>query len=601
MKAVLHFIKELHRYTGAALYRNLLGMVTSSFLESIGILLLVPLLGLLGLVSLNVGGGYFAWAAELLQGFSPIAGLCIVLGIYAVTTIGHNLIQRHVMIRSVLLQGQFARKLRLDAYRELLQASWPFFLRKRGSDIVNVLTIELGRVLGAMNTFLQLVASVIFTVIQIGIAFWLSPSLTFFVLICGSILAIVSRRFIRRAKQLGSQTSQHAQNYMAGITDQINGMKDIKSNTMELARLAWLEELTRNMLREQIDYIKLRMNSQFVYKTASTLLIAAFILVCFALFQTQGIQLLTITVIFARLWPRFTSIQSNLETMSSMIPACSAVLKLRSECLEAAEKSTGGMNETSRMPIAHEIECRNISFKYDKSESEYNLKGISLRIEAHSTTAIAGASGAGKSTLIDLIMGLIHPDEGQIIVDGEPVSDSNLLAYRRSISYVPQDPFLFNASIKENMELIAPSATEQEIWEALEFASCADFVRGLPQGLETVIGDRGVRLSGGERQRLVLARAIIRRPSILVLDEATSALDAENERNIQDAIDRLKGSMTIIIVAHRLSTLRGADQVFVIGQGVITEQGDFEQLAANTGGYFGRSLQLQTSPHVSSF
>lgn len=601
MKALMHYIKEMHRYTGAALYRNLFGMVTSSFLESIGVLLLVPLLGIIGLVSLDVGGGYFAWAAKLLQGFSPMTGLCIVLGIYAAATIGHILIQRQVMIRNVALQGQFARKLRLDAYRELLQASWPFFLRKRGSDIVNVLTIELARVLSAMNTFLQLVASVIFTVIQIAIAFWLSPSLTLFVLACGSILAIVSRRFIRKAKQLGSQTSQHAQNYMAGITDQIGGMKDIKSNTMELARLAWLEELSGNMLREQIDYIKLRMNSQFVYKTASTLLIAAFILVCFALFQTQGIQLLTITVIFARLWPRFTSIQANLETMSSLIPACRAVLELRAECVEAAEHTTSGINDVRRMPIEHAIECRNIRFKYDKSESEHNLKGISLRIKAHSTTAIAGASGAGKSTLIDIIMGLLRPDEGQIVVDGEPITDSNLLAYRRSISYVPQEPFLFNASIKENMELIAPGATEEEIWEALEFASCAEFVRGLPQGLETVIGDRGVRLSGGERQRLVLARAIIRKPSILVLDEATSALDAENERNIQEAIDRLKGSMTIIIVAHRLSTLRGADQVFVIGQGQITEQGDFEQLAANKGGYFGRSLQLQTSPHVSSF
>lgn len=601
MNAVLHFIKEMHRVTGAALYRNLFGMVTSSFLESIGVLLLVPLLGLLGLVSLEVGGGYFAWAAELLQGFSPMTGLCIVLGVYAVTTIGHNLIQRHVTIRSVELQGQFARKLRLDAYRELLQANWPFFLRKRGSDLVNTLTIELSRVLGAINTFLQLVASVIFTVIQIAIAFWLSPSLTLFVLICGSILAFASRRFIRRAKQLGSQTSQHAQNYMAGITDQINGMKDIKSNTMELTRLEWLEELTRNMFREQVDYIKLRMNSQFVYKTSSTLLIAAFILVCFALFQTQGIQLLTITVIFARLWPRFTSIQANLESLSSMVPSCRAVLKFREECLEAAEKSLTGMTETRRLPIRHEIECRNLSFKYDKSENQYNLKNIHLRIKAHSTTAIAGASGAGKSTLIDLLMGLMYPDEGHIVVDGEPISDRNLLAYRRSISYVPQDPFLFNASIRENMELIAPGATEQEIWEALEFASCAEFVRGLPQGLDTVIGDRGVRLSGGERQRLVLARAIIRKPSILVLDEATSALDAENERNIQEAIDRLKGSMTIIIVAHRLSTLRGADQVFVIGNGQITEQGGFEQLAANQGGYFGRSLQLQTSPHASSF
>ncbi|MCR2802523.1 ABC transporter ATP-binding protein [Paenibacillus soyae] len=602
MKAIMQFLKELHQFAGAALYRNMLGMVTSSFLESIGVLLLVPLLGLIGLVSLDMGGGYFSWAAGMLDGFEPLAGLGIVLGIYALATIAHSLIHRRVMIRNVELQGQFAKKLRLEAYRELLQANWPFFLRKRGSDIVNVLTIELARVLGAVNTFLQLVASVIFTLIQIGIAFWLSPLLTLFVLACGAALALVSRRFIRSAKQLGSQTSQHAQHYLAGITDQINGMKDIKSNTMELARLEWLQELSSSMLREQVAYVKLRMNSQFVYKASSTLLIAAFIFACFAMFRTQGIQLLTITVIFARLWPRFTSIQSNLETLSSMIPACRAVLELREECRASSER-TEAMENTGggRLPVLNEINVRNVSFKYDKSGSDYTLKGMNLRIKAHSTTAIAGASGAGKSTLIDLIMGLMRPDEGHILVDGEPLNDRNLLAYRRTISYVPQDPFLFNASIKENMELMAPGVTEEEIWGALEFASCAELVRGLPQGLHTVIGDRGIRLSGGERQRLVLARAIVRKPSILVLDEATSALDAENEYNIQEAIDRLKGSMTIIIVAHRLSTLRGADQVYVIGQGRLLEQGAFDQLAADQGGYFGRSIQLQTGSQASSF
>ncbi|MDF2835618.1 MAG: multidrug transporter [Paenibacillus sp.] len=600
MKEIWHYVRQLHAHSGAALYFNLFGMVASSLLESVGILLLVPLLGIIGLVSLDVGGGYFAWMGEVLGGFPTLAALCIVLGLYAATTVSHSLIHRYIMIRNVKLQQRYSQRLRLETYDGLLNAGWPYFLRKRGSDLINVLTIELARVLGAMNTFLQLVASIIFTAIQIGIAFWLSPLLTLFVLVCGALLGLLSRRFIRKAKELGSQTSQLSQQYLAGITDQITGMKDIKSNSLEASRLEWLNGLTGGMNREQISYVKLRMNSQLVYKLSSTVLIAGFILGAFLLFRTQGIELLTITVIFARLWPRFTSIQSSLEQLASLEPACKSVTMLRLECEEAAERLEPDAAAAPPMIIRQGIRCRRLTFRY-APDSPSSLDGVDLFIPANSMTAIVGPSGAGKSTLIDVIMGLMTPSEGEIEIDGAALSAANLAAYRRSISYVPQDPFLFNASIRDNMTLVLQGASDEQIWEALRFASCAEFVSRLPEGLDTLIGDRGVRLSGGERQRLVLARAIIRKPSVLVLDEATSALDTDNERHIQEAIDRLKGSMTIIIVAHRLSTLRGADKVFILGQGKLIEQGDFSSLASDPAGYLGKSLKKQDTANVSSF
>ncbi|MBL1703891.1 ATP-binding cassette domain-containing protein, partial [Klebsiella pneumoniae] len=168
-----------------------------------------------------------------------------------------------------------------------------------------------------------------------------------------------------------------------------------------------------------------------------------------------------------------------------------------------------------------------------------------------------------------------------------------LLALRKSISYVQQDPFLFNASIRENLLMIEPNASEEQIWDALDFAAAAEFVRTLPNGLDTFIGDRGVRLSGGERQRLVLARAILRKPSILVLDEATSALDTENEALIQSALEKLKGQMTIIVIAHRLSTIRNADQVIVLDKGEVVQQGEFNQLARERKGVFRNLLGKQ--------
>jgi ABC-type multidrug transport system fused ATPase/permease subunit len=594
MKSLAHYIKRLHAAAGFSLYVNIAGMAASSLLESISVLLLVPLLGLIGILSIDAGSGAFAYFSELLGGLPQLTALIAVLAAYALLVLGQNLISRSVMIRNVDIQQHFASRLRLDAYGGILRASWPFFLRKRASDLINLMTIELARVLGAINLFLQLLSSLIFTIIQIAIALWIAPGLTLFVLGCGLVLGLCSGRFIRRAKALGNQTSQLSQSYLAGLTDQISGMKDIKSNTLEASRLQWLGQLTGGMHQEQLSYIRLRMNSQLVYKVSSAVLIACFILISFRMFQTQGAQLLAITVIFARLWPRFTSIQSNLEQLASMIPACRALLALQQECEQAAERLDAEQATMEPLKTRRCIECRNLSFRYDPNQEAFALRHIYAYIPANKMTAIAGPSGAGKSTLIDLIMGLMEPGEGQILVDGTPITNDNLLAYRRSISYVAQEPFLFHASIRDNLLMIMPAATDEQMWEALEFAACAEFVRRLPQGLDTVIGDRGIRLSGGERQRLVLARAVIRKPAILVLDEATSALDTDNERIIQEAIERLKGSMTVIVVAHRLSTIRHADQVLVIDQGRLVEQGEYGKLAADRTSMLGHLLHRQT-------
>ena len=190
-------------------------------------------------------------------------------------------------------------------------------------------------------------------------------------------------------------------------------------------------------------------------------------------------------------------------------------------------------------------------------------------------------------------MGLNVPDTGEVLVDGVPLTQKNLLSLRESLSYVPQDPFLFNTSIRENLMLIKENATEEEIWEALTFASANGFVEKLPNGIDTIIGDRGIKLSGGERQRLVLARAILKKPSILILDEATSALDSESESKIQEAIESLKGYMTIIVIAHRLSTIQNADQIIVLEGGEVIQQGAFVQLAQTSNEMFSLLLQKQ--------
>ena len=202
---------------------------------------------------------------------------------------------------------------------------------------------------------------------------------------------------------------------------------------------------------------------------------------------------------------------------------------------------------------------------------------VDLVIPAQRTTALVGPSGSGKSTIADLLTGLLQPDSGEIEVDGHSLSASDLPAWRRGIGYVPQEVFLFHDTVRANLLWACPEAEESEVWQALERAA-ADFVRQLPKGLETEIGERGVRLSGGERQRLALARALLIRPKLLILDEATSNLDVENERRIQRALAELRGQMTIVIIAHRLSSIRNADQIVVVEDGAIVERGSWEEL-----------------------
>lgn len=210
------------------------------------------------------------------------------------------------------------------------------------------------------------------------------------------------------------------------------------------------------------------------------------------------------------------------------------------------------------------------------------LKGITLTIPARQITALIGPSGSGKSTLADIVAGLLTPTSGRMAVDGVAINARNRRAWRSSIAVVPQDSQLLHATLADNLRLGNPSATDEEIWHALDLASIGDLVRSLPDGLETMAGDRGTRFSGGERQRFALARALLRQPSLLILDEATSALDWENQQMIMAAIEGLRGKLTVLTIAHRPSLIGLADQVVALADGRIVEQGTYAELSARS-------------------
>lgn len=591
MQHIVYVIKKLKSFSGRALYFNLLGMIFVSLFEGVAIFLLIPMLSISGILNESIVVISIPGVTEVLQSLQ--LGLPIILCIYILLIIGQTLLQRSVTIRNTKLQMNFTNSLRLELYGALLQANWLFFVKKRKSDLINSLTSDLSRVNLGTNLCLQLLTSAVFTVIQIGLAFWLSPKMTVFVLICGVVLIICSRTFVKKAKALGKNTSEISQSYMSGITENFNGMKDIKSNHLEESRYEWLQNWCEWVEREQLGYIKLRTASQSAYKIVMGVLIALFMFIYINIFHVQTAQVLLIILIFSRLWPRFISIQSSMEQIASTIPAFKGLIELQQKCAEARELGNEKYEEVTPLLINEGIGCRNVSFRYNQNEKTFALRDVSLQIPANGMIAIVGRSGAGKSTLIDLLMGLIHPEKGQVFVDGEPLTNLNLLSLRKSIGYVSQDPFLFNTSIRENLLTVQPNASEKQMWEALEFAASADFIKQLPEGIDTIIGDRGIMLSGGERQRIVLARAILRKPAILVLDEATSALDTENETKIQEALHKIKGTMIIIVIAHRLSTIRNADQIIVLEQGKVIQKGEFSQLEKERNGLFSHLLGKQ--------
>ncbi|WP_407270158.1 ABC transporter ATP-binding protein [Radiobacillus sp. PE A8.2] len=588
MKYIFYFFKQLHEFAGKKLYINVLAMMGTGLLDGIAILLLIPMISLSGIVDMNAAELPFGSLFTIFDSLPTTYALLLILSIYICIAVGQNLLHRHITVRNTIIQQGFLRYLQIQTYTSLLKANWSFFRKTRKSDLIHILSAEIARTNAGTQAFLKLLASFILTTLQIILAFFLSPTITSFVLLCGLVLIFMNRNYLKRSLQLGNRNVELGKAYLAGITDQINGIKDIKSNSLEAPRLGWYHSITKQMKEQHVDFIKLKTTTQAIYKIASAVFIAVFVFAAIQLFAAQVAQLTIIIVIFSRLWPQVTGIQNSMEQIAMTIPSLQAVQALQYQTEEELEFATDSDELIEPVQINDGIRCVNTTFRYDSEKSVYALKDTNIFIPANQITAIAGKSGAGKSTLVDLLMGLNRPETGSVTIDGEPLAGDKIRALRNALSYVPQDPFLFNTSIRENMLLVAPEASEVQIWEAIEFASAADFVRNLAENLDTVIGDRGIKLSGGERQRLVLARAILRKPSVLVLDEATSSLDTENERIIQQAIDRLKGKMTIIIIAHRLSTIKNADQVIVLENGQVIQQGGFQQLSMQTNGLFSK-------------
>ena len=370
MRNILYFIKKIHTSAGKILYVNLIGMVLISLLEGIGIFLLIPLLSLSGMIDVrSEEASPISAIYHIFKGIPEILSLSLILGLYIILMIGHALFQRQQIILNGKIQQAFIRHLRDETYKNLIQANWGFFLRKRKTDIINSMTTELSRVASGTYMFLQFITSLVFTFIQISLAFWLSAQMTIAVLLFGLALIFFSRTFIRKSSAIGNRNVELSKAYLAGITDHFNGIKDIKSNSLELIHLNWVQSLSVKMEQNVIELIRLNTFSKLINKIVSAFLIAGFVFFSIKMFQAQTAQLMLIIIIFSRIWPKISGIQSSLEQLGSLIPSFNALIDLQNECLQAKELSEESFKKIEPIQIKEGLQCNNVNFRYNQHNS----------------------------------------------------------------------------------------------------------------------------------------------------------------------------------------------------------------------------------------
>ncbi len=557
-------------------------MVALSLIEGLSLLMLVPLLQLVGL---DVQQGSIGPLAELISFiFSSIGiqpSLIAVLLIYVFIVIIHSLLRRWETSVSLTLEYEFVVRLRQKLYRTIANTNWLFFVRNRASDFTHALTIEMERIGAATYYILNLLAMGIVAIVYILFALKLSAMMTGLVFLCGIGLMFLLKKKTKIAHETGEGLSEAMSSLYNAISEHLNGMKIAKSYGAEERHIEIFGKIAEQVRHMYTHAVQNQAEVSYWFNIGSVIILSLILFVSVQVLSIPTAGLLLLLFLFARVMPKFSSIQQSFQSFINMLPSFNRVMELQRRCEEAAETET---QRCEKIDIGNGIKFNKVSFSYDGSSPV--IKDFDIAIMPGQTTAIVGPSGAGKTTIADLLMGLIVPNEGSILLDEKEFSPKIMRAWREQIGYVPQDTFLFNDTLRANLLWAKPGANEEEINRSLRFAAAEEFVSGLSKGLDTILGDRGVLVSGGERQRIALARALLRKPSLLILDEATSSLDSENEKRIQKAIEKLHGQMTILVISHRLSTIRGADVIHVIEEGRLVESGTWKELTTKENGRF---------------
>ena len=486
----------------------------------------------------------------------------------------------------VFLRNGVIRDLRNKVYKKTIELPLSYLSEQKKGDILSRVTADVFDLQYSFLSVLELIIreplTIIFTIIAMLI---ISPQLTLFVFIFIPIMGIIISRIGKSLKRKSDRVQQEQGVFLSTLEETLTGLRIIKGFSAENKFNEKFQESTTRFYH----FSNKLLNRQNLASPTSEFL--GILMIAVILWYGGNLVLGgdTNSLLNGSTFLVYMGLSYNILTPAKAISRGLYNIKKGGAAAERIQEIIDAPNPLKDKPNAieidgfnNQIEFKNIFFKY---QDEYVLKDFSLTIPKGKTVALVGQSGSGKSTIANLITRFYDVNKGEILIDGTNIRDLTTSSLRSQLGIVTQDAILFNDSIKNNLKLGKDDATDETIIEALKVANAWEFVKDLPEGIETNIGDAGNKLSGGQKQRLSIARAVVKSPPIMVLDEATSALDTESERLVQVALENMMKNRTSIVIAHRLSTIQSADEIIVLNKGEIAEQGKHNELIAKNGIY----------------
>ena len=561
--------------------------IGSALMGSISIVMLIPMLDLL---EVSVGdSGSLNMLLQPLAGLTYMQRAIVIIAMFVGLLIVRSLLQSWATVRQNDYLERYEMEIRQDIFDAVASSNWENLSEKSGSDFIHLIGLQARKTRACLQSTINLITSIFSAMLQLAIALWMSIPVTLVALVVGTGFLFLFRPFQKKTKDYSKNAVNVNKELQREIQNQFSSIKEIRAYGVQDHHNVLFEKINKEFYEVNLRTIQLRVVPQLCYSIAAAVLIALAFVYSVLILDTGTAQLMVLIYIFSKLWPVFSNWQGTLQMIASYVPSYEAIRTAVQELSQGVREPEGCKEALS---FSEEIVFDHVGFTYKNGDEEV-LHDLSFTLPCGSVTALVGPSGAGKSTTADLLLGLLQPTKGQILVDGTVLDREDLGAWRKAIGYIPQQPLIINASVRENLQRFHPEASEEEMIDALKRSLAWPFVEKLPQGLDTLLGDKGARLSGGECQRIVLARVLMGKPRFIILDEATSALDYKSETFIRETIRSLRENTTVLIIAHRMATIRGADRAIVLLDGSIAEQGSLQELLQKEDSYLAKMVSVE--------
>lgn len=476
----------------------------------------------------------------------------------------------------------YEKRTRQTLFRKALKADWPFLLDQRVGHLESILTNDVYMSSGILTNINGVIMVSTSMLMYAVVALNISTPITLITLGLGIVLFILLKPFFYRIRKLSHDFGVISKTISHHVAEHMIGAKTVKSTASENMVIAKADQSTQE-LRDVRIKIALYNKAPGAFLEPIGLIFISIIFLFYFYRADASFNLASFAAIIYLVQKKISFMQginTKLNSINEAIPHLKVALDFERSAQDH-EESSGGPDF---FVFEKELEIKNLSFAYNENIRVFD--NLNLKIKRGEMVGLIGPSGTGKTTLVDLLLGLFQPGSGQILLDGNDMRNINMADWRKKIGYVSQDIFLLNDTIENNIKFYDDSITREEIDDSAKMANIYNFIQELPQKFNTIVGERGIRLSGGQRQRIILARVLARKPEILILDEATSALDNESEILIQKSIEKLKNKITVIAIAHRLSTVMNSDRLLVVENGKITEDGPPSDLLKDKDSYF---------------